>query len=475
MPLLCEPSFQQLLLHFVPCFSAPSAETFVALAVGWVVCTGKRTVTGIIRTLEGTIASKSHDAYQYFFSRSVWEMERLWKRLFLMVVRLLMSKDAIIHLGGDDTLFKHWGGKIWGAGMFRDAVRSTKHHVAYARGHNWIILAAVIPVPFLSGHFWALPVMARLAPKRTHRPQKKRRKRKNKSKPPLPTDKGSHVWIMKEMIETVQSWLPKRKFRVYADGAYASLAGMMPENVSLVSRIRKDAALYALPPSRTGRPGAPRKKGRRLPAPQQTCLRAARKQVAQRTSLSWNTHHVWLYGKNVKRQLYAFTALWYNVAQTTPVKVVIIPACAVHADRRDPERIDHDEFFFSTDTSLSDIEIVEGYCGRWSVEVTFQEAQQYMGVADPQARVENAVKRQAPFCLFLISLIKLWALTDGKTLIENNREVMAWYQNKPSFTFLDALEILRKESWKIIFGISDFSLDMQKILVPFINAISRAA
>jgi hypothetical protein len=41
----------------------------------------------------------------------------------------------------------------------------------------------------------------------------------------------------------------------------------LPERASWTTRLRKDAALYDLASPRTGRPGRPRQKGRRLPRP----------------------------------------------------------------------------------------------------------------------------------------------------------------------------------------------------------------
>lgn len=119
--------FQQLLSCFSIAFvSRPTIDSFFTITLGWILCTGRRTITGIIRTA-GPDATKSHDAYQRFFSGAKWQMDELWKVLFFMIIKLLPDQQSIF-IVGDDTLLKHYGRKIWGAGLYREAVRSSKKH-----------------------------------------------------------------------------------------------------------------------------------------------------------------------------------------------------------------------------------------------------------------------------------------------------------------------------------------------------------
>jgi hypothetical protein len=61
--------------------------------------------------------------------------------------------------------------------------------------------------------------------------------------------------------------LPGRDIHVVADSAYAGgELKKLPTRVTWTTRLRKDAALYGLPPARTSRRGRPRTKGDRLPA-----------------------------------------------------------------------------------------------------------------------------------------------------------------------------------------------------------------
>src|SRR5207245_223515 len=62
----------------------------------------------------------------------------------------------------DDTLAHKRGQSVWGLGWFRDAVASTQKRVATASGHNWVVLAVAVCVPFTGAPILALPVLARL-------------------------------------------------------------------------------------------------------------------------------------------------------------------------------------------------------------------------------------------------------------------------------------------------------------------------
>jgi len=434
------PRLQQLILEFSAAIgAAPTAESFIVLVLGWILCHGRRTLSGVIRAV-GPQASKSHDAYQNFFSKSKWSMDPLWKMRFLLLLKVLVGErdecgSPILYLAGDDTLSKHFGRKIWGAGLYRDAVRSSKKHTAYAWGLNWVVLTMIAKIPLLGDHFIAWPICARVNPKMETEAagagQKKGRRRKGtkKAKGQAAQLKKTTGSIMEEMVLTVSGWLPEARLVWCGDGAYAGMAGRRPNNVEVVSRIRRDAAVFAEAPRPTHKPGRPAQKGRRRPCP---------KDLANQATTRWVTRKVALYGRVVKRQLHSFCALWYEVCPDRPVKVVIV---------RDPTGKDEDEYLFTTDLDRSAEGIVLCYTGRWAIEVVFREAKQYLGMGEPQSRKKNAVLRTTPFCLWLLSLIKVWFVLESRqghpTLPDND----PWYPHKNTISFQDMLGAIRLHFW----------------------------
>lgn len=58
-------TWPELLGQFFPFFTVPGAEIFARLMTGWVLCTARRTVTGIIPFAD-PVGWRTHDAYHRF-------------------------------------------------------------------------------------------------------------------------------------------------------------------------------------------------------------------------------------------------------------------------------------------------------------------------------------------------------------------------------------------------------------------------
>ncbi len=112
------PTWMNLVQLFCAAFTAPGAEIFVALVSGWVLCTGRRTITGILPFADPD-GRRAHDAFHRFFPDARWEMHALWKPPAILLVKLFAASGTI-ELDLDDTLFHRCGRKVDGAGGWRD-------------------------------------------------------------------------------------------------------------------------------------------------------------------------------------------------------------------------------------------------------------------------------------------------------------------------------------------------------------------
>jgi hypothetical protein len=121
-----------LIRQFFLVFTAPGAEIFLALVFGWVLCTGRHTITGILAFAD-PMDRHAHDAFHRFLPDARWEMDGLWRLLPLLLVKTFAS-SGVIELDLDDTLFHRCGRKVSGAIWWRDAVRSTRTRTVYAWG-----------------------------------------------------------------------------------------------------------------------------------------------------------------------------------------------------------------------------------------------------------------------------------------------------------------------------------------------------
>jgi len=401
-----------LLQQYFPLFTAPGAEIFSRLMIGWVLCTCRRTITGILMFADPW-AKRAHDAYHRFLPDARWSMAELWKLLAKILIQAFY-RNGIIVLALDDTLFHRSGRKVDGAGWWRDAVRSTHKNIVYAWGLNLVVLTLQIQPPW-GGEPLGLPINMRM-----HR----------KNGPAL-TELAAH------MINEIHQWFPERAFRVVADGFYATLAGKDLGAATIISRIRRDANLYDLPPkTRKKQRGRPRKKGKKL---------AKLEKMAAHIQ-NWQTVTFRQRGKTVKRLVYTRVVLWYTVSRK-PILLVI---------SRDPNGKEKDDFFFTTDVTMDPAEVLACYADRWAIEDTFKNTKQFLGGQQPQTYKAKGPERAAGLSLWLYSMVWLWYLKQKSS--RRYFIVQPWYSWKSAPSFADALSCLRRELWheriKYMFGVS---------------------
>ncbi|HXK37108.1 MAG TPA: transposase [Candidatus Paceibacterota bacterium] len=103
-----------LIQQFFPAFTVPGAQIFLALVTGWVLCTGRRTITGMVPFADPA-GRHAHDAFHRFLPDARWDMNVLWKLLTVLLVQTFAA-SGVIELDLDDTLFHRWGRKVEGAG-----------------------------------------------------------------------------------------------------------------------------------------------------------------------------------------------------------------------------------------------------------------------------------------------------------------------------------------------------------------------
>jgi hypothetical protein len=257
-----------------------------------------------------------------------------------------------------------------------------------------------------------------------------------------------------EMIQIVAAWAGQRSLIIVGDSEYAggSISRHLPANATLISRMTMNAALYEPPPKPTRGRGRPRKKGRRLPSPLQ---------MAQDGRRRWTEAKVFLYGRNLKVWYQTLDALWYSSAGQKLLRIVVV---------RDPRGRRRDDCFFSTNRTLTPVEILETFALRWPLEVCFRDVKQFLGFEDPQSWVSPATQRTAPLIFYIYDLVVLWYAKIGHPLGVAAAIPRLWYKKKSCVSFEDILRTLRHASWQEkIFRDPRLDEHTQKILEPLIE------
>jgi fatty-acid desaturase len=101
------PSFAALLQHFRPVFTAPTFQTFVEIATGWLLSQRHHCITEIIFS-GGNVGNGHWCRFHRFFSHASWDIDTLSTYLAKLVITIL-APGATLHWAVDDTLCRKRG------------------------------------------------------------------------------------------------------------------------------------------------------------------------------------------------------------------------------------------------------------------------------------------------------------------------------------------------------------------------------
>jgi hypothetical protein len=414
-------------------FTAPSHRLFSDLMTGWVLTPGRHTLTRVL-TLADPDGRRAHDAYHRFVRTGRWTTGPLWRVLAVHAVALTCPQ-GVVELLVDDTLAHKSGRQVAGAGVFRDAIRSTVKRIVYAWGLNLVVVCLRVSPPW-GGTPIALPINLRVRTK---------------------TQGNKTTELAAEMIEEIAGWLPERSFHLTGDGAYACLLGAQLPRTHVTSRMRRDAALYEPAPPRTGKRGRPALKGNRLGKPPELAAAAP--------STAWTEVTVDMRGRDVGRLVAVFDVLWYAVRKDALVRLVVV---------RDPAGKEPDDFFVTTDLSASGADIASRYAGRWPIECCFKDAKQHAGVEHPQSWKDQGPARAVMLAFWLHTAV--WCCYLASWNDTPTWRTRPWYTRKTTPSFLDALAAQRRILWnERITALSPGAQLSAKILDPLLETLAEAA
>src|SRR5215207_8021917 len=421
MPTL-PPAILHLLAPFAPCFSRRVWPHALVLLAGAILAPGKRTVTAALRVM-GLAHDRGFGRYHRVLNRARWSGLDVGRVLLELLVAVFVPEGRLV-IGVDETLERRRGKKIALKGIYRDAARSSHEHFVKASGLRWVCLMLLVPVPW-ARRVWALPFLTALAPSERYDREHGR------------CHKTLTEWAG-QLLLVVRRWWPDRPIVAVADRTYAALeflAGCRrakPTPITVVTRLRLDAALYEpAPPRRPRQTGRPRLKGQRLPG-----LAA----VATAPTTAWTgvTVAEW-YGAGERAvDLASGTAVWYHSGlPPVPLRWVLV---------RDPRGRFATQALLCTDLVVSPAQILAWFVQRWQLEVTFEEARRHLGLETQRQWSAAAIRRTTPVLLGLFSLITLLAhrqLPGPACIIRQ----ATWYPKRDP-TFADALALVRRDIWQ---------------------------
>ena len=343
------------------------------LLMGVLFARGRRTVTTWLRAAG---ISLDYADYYYFLASLGRKTESVATQLVRLLLRTLPLPPRLLAVI-DDSPTKRYGPKVEGADIHHNPTPGPADQ-DYLYGHIWVTLSLALRHPHWGA--LALPLRAMLYVRQ-------------KTLPRIPKRRGWRFRTKLDLAARLLEWLAQllktsgKTLWVVVDGFYAKrpfLERALAAGVVVVSRLRKDAALRDLPPTRRGR-GRPRKYGRNKIS---LAKRAGHKR-------GWSTVTCTLYGRTTPKTYKTFLATYRPVGGV--IRVVLL-------------KEDHGWLaLFSTDPDASVVEILEAFADRATIEQDFHDIKEVWGAGQQQVR--NIWTNVAVFHmnLWMHTLVELWA------------------------------------------------------------------
>ena len=279
----------------------------------------------------------------------------------------------------DDTPTPRYGPLVQGAGVHHNPSPGPAGR-PFVYEHVWVVLGLLAAHPV-----WgviALPVLARL-----YLHQKDLPNIPESSRPAF----AAKVELAVDLMRWATIWLGFRgkPLWVVAEGADAQAAFLQPmieRGVVVVSRLRKDAALWTLPELRpVGRRDRPPIYGKHRIVLAKRAIQPG----------GWRTNTFAWYGKTTAKRYQTFLATWHPVGRV--MRVVLVD---------EPEG---GRAFFGTDPEASVAEILGLVADRFSRETCFRNLKQIVGAGQQQVRKREANVGSFHLCLGTLTMTEYGA------------------------------------------------------------------
>lgn len=380
--------------------------------LGMILARGRKTVASWLRA-----AQVGTEFRRYYYFLGTLGRGACWPALWLLhrIVEALPLGDRLL-FALDDSPTQRYGPHVEGAGLHHNPSPGPEGR-KFLYGHVWVTLALIAVHP-LWGTI-ALPLLAEMYIR-------------VKDLPKLPPWSRPAFRTKLEMAASLVAWAAqalsflKKTLWVVVDGGYAKrpfLEACAKAGVIVVARLRYDAALRSVPvnpPPGQRRRGRPRKYGKdRL---------SLAKRAGQRGG--WHCVEAILYGRKETKRVKSFLATWEPAGGL--IRVVLVTD--EHGWRA----------YGCTDPEASVEAILEAVADRGAIEQVFHDVKEVHGAGQQQLRNYHANTAAWNLCLWLFTLIELWAWSKPQEAI-CDRTASPWDDPHRRPSHADRLRALRQE------------------------------
>ena len=376
----------------------------------------------------------------------------------------LPSLQAPLCVAIDDTLLRKTGIRIPGVAWRRDPL-GPHFHTNFVRAQRVLQLSADVPLP--GGLHRMVPISFLHAPT----PVKPAAKASDlqRSQYRLDARRASVSRVASNQIALLRQSMDAdpggtaRPLHLFVDGGFtnSNVLKSLPANTILVGRIRKDAKLYFLPEETPNlkKRGRPRHYGAPAPTPEQVLTEAA---------FGWQTIPIAISGTSHDLRVKVIrNLLWRTAGLSLILKLVVIAPVGYRLRKGSKLLYRKPAYLICTDTEFDLTPLLQGYVGRWDIEVNFREEKTLLGVGQAQVREPQSVEDVPALQVASYSMLLL-AMSDSAQarLPVDSLPRPKWAAPAPTRqSTQQALHQLRGEVWGRALGLPNLS-DFATIVPP---------
>jgi hypothetical protein len=416
--------WQALLNAFACCFTRRGFRRFAEWITAMVLNVEEHTITQSVLALEHPAAWK---ALESFAEYGGWHEGRVTYGLTRLVETAPgRTWHSYVVSAVDDTKVHRTSPHVWGTCTFHEYTARCPNRATTVRAHNWVVLGAVLHEPSKPG--WFLPIAGRLYFRKSQLP----------AGPEGIVAFRTKCELAVELLREQARISPGKHLGVF-DGGYALESVVRPlvlpeggvPRIDVLTRLRRDAQLFALPSERrpAGKRGPKPKWGRRLPPPRRGGY----------WERGWRTGSAFIYGRERKVRWKEVICLWHVLGHEVPVKAVMA-------------EVEGYKKRFTLVTSvveLTGLQMVELFAARFRQEDGFRDLKQRLGWEECRAWTKNPIERTSQAQWVAMSLLRLLQFR-----LEGCGEVdwwfrPPWHKDKDRPSVLDAERLMRRHRAEI--------------------------
>ncbi|MDD2326646.1 MAG: transposase [Alphaproteobacteria bacterium] len=356
-------------------------------------CTQRRTVTGLLNTL-GRQQQDWSKAYRLY--REHVDGAAVFSPILDGVLELLPEGSALV-IGVDDSHFRKTGKKVAAAGWYRDPL-GPAFHTNLMWSQRFIQLSAAVPDPANPKRSRMIPIAMEMIPK-LPKPAKDASQEEldHYEKIKALNSPGAHAI---RLLQRVREHLDasgthaKRIIWVCGDGDYSNstLLPHLPSRTIYIGRTRTDIHLRSIPkqPQRRSA-GRPCSYGKQLPTPE--ALRKDKTTAWEQIAICNGPKDTHIRYKRIPQ------AKWHIAGEKAVVQVVVIAPLRYKKRRRGPWLYTKPAYLVCTDADMPVEQLIQAYFWRWGIEVNFKEEKQLFGAGQAQVRSAASVSTAPAVCI----------------------------------------------------------------------------